>query len=312
MGILTRATAIIKAKISKLLDRVEDPRETLDYSYQRQLELLQDVKRGIADVTTAKKRLELQGDKLKVKVKKYEQQAKDAVKAGRDDLATLALTRKQESLAQLESVESQAEQLQGEQDKLVAAEQRLSIKVESFRTRKETIKAQYTAAEAQVKISEATSGISEEMSDVGNAIQRAEDKTDDMKARAAAMDELIDIGALDNIWDDQDSIDRELSQISKDANVQAELAQLKSEAGKLGGAHLDKINDLDNDAVSALEKENAKLFYKKYGELVKYIRDSGNKVPDQDIIESDFILPPADVTPEEALLFFEGEGVVPG
>ena len=232
MGILSRTTAIIKAKISKLLDRVEDPRETLDYSYQRQLELLQDVKRGIADVTTAKKRLELQRDKLKVKVKKYEQQAKDAVKAGRDDLAMLALTRKQESLAQLESVESQAEQLQGEQDKLVAAEQRLSIKVESFRTRKETIKAQYTAAEAQVKISEATSGISEEMSDVGNAIQRAEDKTDDMKARAAAMDELIDIGALDNIWDDQDSIDRELSQISKDANVQAELAQLKSEAGK--------------------------------------------------------------------------------
>ena len=232
MGILSRTTAIIKAKISKLLDRVEDPRETLDYSYQRQLELLQDVKRGIADVTTAKKRLELQRDKLKVKVKKYEQQAKDAVKAGRDDLATLALTRKQESLAQLESVESQAEQLQGEQDKLVAAEQRLSIKVESFRTRKETIKAQYTAAEAQVKISEATSGISEEMSDVGNAIQRAEDKTDDMKARAAAMDELIDIGALDNIWDDQDSIDRELAQVSKDANVQAELAKLKSEAGK--------------------------------------------------------------------------------
>lgn len=232
MGILSRTTAIIKAKISKLLDRVEDPRETLDYSYQRQLELLQDVKRGIADVTTAKKRLELQRDKLKAKVKKYEQQAKDAVGAGRDDLATLALTRKQEALAQLESVESQAEQLQGEQDKLVAAEQRLSIKVETFRTKKETIKAQYTAAEAQVKISEATSGISEEMSDVGNAIQRAEDKTDDMKARAAAMDELIDIGALDNIWDDQDSIDRELSQVSKDANVQAELAQLKSEASK--------------------------------------------------------------------------------
>ena len=81
---------------------------------------------------------------------------------------------------------------------------------------------------------------------------------------------------------------------------------------KLGGAPLDKINDLDNDAVSALEKENIKLFYKKYGELIKYIRDSGNKIPDKDIVESDFILPPADVTPEEALLFFEGEGVVPG
>lgn len=228
MGILLRTTAIIKAKISKLLDGIEDPRETLDYSYQRQLELLQDVKRGIADVTTAKKRLELQRDKLKKKVSKLEKQAKDAVNVGRDDLATLALTRKQETLIQLESVIAQAEQLQKEQDKLVAAEQRLSIKVESFRTKKETIKAQYTAAEAQVKISEATSGISEEMSDVGNAIQRAEDKTEDMQARAAAMDELIDIGTLDNIWDDQDSIDRELSKVSTDAAVKAELAQLKS------------------------------------------------------------------------------------
>jgi len=229
MGIISRTTAIIKAKISKFLDKFEDPRETLDYSYQRQLELLQDVKRGIADVTTAKKRLELQREKLKAKVKKLDRQARDAVKQGRDDLATLALTRKQETLTQLESVEEQVILLQSEQDKLVSAEQRLAIKVESFRTKKETLKAQYTAAEAQVKISEATSGISEEMSDVGNAIQRAEDKTEDMKARAAAMEELIDIGTLDNIWDDQDSIDRELNKVSTDAAVQSELAKLKAE-----------------------------------------------------------------------------------
>jgi len=232
MGILSRTTAIIKAKVSKLLDKFEDPRETLDYSYQRQLELLQDVKRGIADVTTAKKRMELQRDKLQANISKLDRQARDAVAAGRDDLATLALTRKQETAAQLESVNAQVEQLQREQDKLVAAEQRLSLKVEAFRTKKETIKAEYTSAEAQVKISEAASGISEEMSDVGLSIQRAEDKTEQMKARAAAVDELIDTGTLDNIWDDQDSIDRELSKVSRDAGVKAELAKLKAEVKK--------------------------------------------------------------------------------
>jgi len=232
MGILSRTTTIIKAKISKLLDKFEDPRETLDYSYQRQLELLQDVKRGIADVTTAKKRLELQRDKLQVSLNKLDRQARDAVAAGRDDLATLALTRKQETVSQLESVSAQIEQLQREQDKLVAAEQRLSVKVDAFRTKKETIKAEYTSAEAQVKISEAASGISEEMSDVGLAIQRAEDKTEQMKARASAVDELIDSGTLDNVWDDQDSIDRELSKVSSDASVKAELAKMKAEAKK--------------------------------------------------------------------------------
>src|SRR5919107_594112 len=57
-------STVIKAKISKLLDRAEDPSETLEYSYQKQMELLQNVKKGLADVVTAKKRLQLQSQKL--------------------------------------------------------------------------------------------------------------------------------------------------------------------------------------------------------------------------------------------------------
>src|SRR6266540_4742695 len=49
-GLMNRASTVVKAKISKLLDRAEDPGETLDYSYEKQLELLQNVKRGVADV----------------------------------------------------------------------------------------------------------------------------------------------------------------------------------------------------------------------------------------------------------------------
>ena len=63
-GMGGRMSTVIKAKISKLLDRAEDPGETLDYSYQKQLESLQNVKKGIADVVTAKKRLQMQSEKL--------------------------------------------------------------------------------------------------------------------------------------------------------------------------------------------------------------------------------------------------------
>src|SRR5919204_626975 len=59
-GLMSRAATIIKAKFSALLNRAENPSETLDYSYEKQLESLQNVKRGVADVVTAKKRLQMQ------------------------------------------------------------------------------------------------------------------------------------------------------------------------------------------------------------------------------------------------------------
>ncbi len=155
MGMVSRFTTIVKAKANKALDRAEDPRETLDYSYEKQLELVQKVRRGVAEVATSKKRLELQAAKLEQSVEKLDGQARAALQAGREDLARVALERKKGAQVQLQDLDAQREQLQAEQDKLVLAEQKLTAKVEAFRTRKETIKAQYTAAEAQTKIGEA-------------------------------------------------------------------------------------------------------------------------------------------------------------
>ena len=59
-GLWQRFMLIFKSKASRALDRAENPNETLDYSYEKQLELLQNVKRGVADVVTSKKRLQLQ------------------------------------------------------------------------------------------------------------------------------------------------------------------------------------------------------------------------------------------------------------
>jgi phage shock protein A len=231
MGLMKRFFLIVKAKISKLLDRAEDPNETLDYSYEKQLELLQQVRRGVADVATSKKRVELQAEKLEASVAKLDSQARQAVQAGREDLARIALERKKGAQAQLQSLDAQRTQLEGEQQKLINAEQRLTAKVEAFRTQKETIKAQYNAAEAQVKISEAFSGISEEMADVGLALQRAEDKTDQMRARAGALDELLESGALEDMTQTGDVIDRELAKVTTESEVDAELAALKKELG---------------------------------------------------------------------------------
>ena len=237
MSLSRRLSLIFKAKANKVLDRAEDPRETLDYSYQKQLEMLQQVRRGLADVATSRKRIELQSQRLQASADKLQQQAQAAVTAGRDDLAREALTRRAAAQQQLADLAQQQAGLQAEQDKLTAASQRLQVKVEAFRTQKETIKASYTAAEAETRVGEAVSGISEEMSDVGLAMQRAQDKTAQLQARAGAIDELLASGALEDATGQaKDDIQAQLDQMSAQSDVDAELATLKTSALPTGSA----------------------------------------------------------------------------
>ena len=233
-GLTGRMSTVIKAKISKLLDRAEDPSETLEYSYQKQMELLQDVKKGIADVVTAKKRLQLQAQKLEQQVVKLDTQARQAMSQGREDLARTALERKTFAQNELQSLDAQVTELEAQQQQLIDKEQKLRTKLEQFRTKKEVIKAQYSAAEASVRISEAATGVGEEMADVGLAMQRATEKTENMRARANAMDELEAAGAFDDqlsLGGGQDDIDRQLSELTTGSQVDAELAKLKAELG---------------------------------------------------------------------------------
>jgi phage shock protein A len=230
MGILQRMSMIFRAKADRALDRAEDPRETLDYSYNKQRELLVKVRRGVADVATSRKRIEVQLSQLTGQAGKLQEQAQRALSLGREDLAREALTRRSGLEMQMNDLQTQHDALQAEEEKLTLAAQRLQAKVEAFRTKKETIKASYTAAEAQTRIGEAFSGISEEMSDVGMAVQRAEDKTAAMQARAGAIDELLASGALDDPTGiAKDDITAELDRLASTSDVELELARMKRE-----------------------------------------------------------------------------------
>jgi phage shock protein A len=256
MSVMKRVSLIFRSKANKALDRMEDPRETLDYSYQRQLEMLQKVRRGVADVATSRKRLELQMNQINQQSGKLEKQAKDALGAGREDLAREALSRRQSAQGQLSDLQAQYAQLQGEEEKLTLASQRLQTKVDTFRTRKETIKATYTAAEAQTRINEAFSGISEEMGDVGMAIQRAEDKTAQMQARAGAIDELLASGALEDAsGTPRDDIQAELDRMGAGTSVDLELERLRGELAQ--GEAPKQIGTADGASQPAAEQPTA-------------------------------------------------------
>ncbi len=343
-GVTGRMSTVIKAKISRMLDKAEDPGETLDYSYQKQMEMLQQVKKGIADVVTAKKRLQLQADKIQKSLPKLDQQARQALSQGREDLARTALERKTFAQTELQSLDAQVQELEAQQQSLIDKQQKLATKLEQFRTKKEVIKAQYSAAEASVKISEAASGVGEEMADVGLAMQRAQDKTENMRARAGAMDELEAAGAFDDtlsLGDGQDDIDKQLAQLSSGAAVDDELAAHEGRAGhrlrrarpgpraedgrghgmivriatenqyRLAETALERLNELDNEAVEAAEAHDEERFQELFASMLDFVREEGTLLDGDDLEESDIILPPPDTTFAEAQSEFTGEGLIP-
>jgi phage shock protein A len=233
-GLTGRFNTIVKSKVSSVLDRAEDPAETLDYSYEKQMELVQKVKSGIADVVTSKKRLQMQEATLRDQAAKLDGQARQALAAGNEDLSRTALQRKQAIEGELGSLDQQVAELEHQQQQLTDNEQKLQVKLAAFRTQKEVIKAQYSAADAQVQISEAATGVGEQMADVGLAMQRAMDKTENMKARADAVGELEQAGTFDDLTQlgpGEDDIDRQLDQVTSASEVDAELEKMKAELG---------------------------------------------------------------------------------
>ena len=249
MGLISRTSMIVKSKVSKFLGSIEDPRETLDYSYDQLLEMRVAVKRGIVEMVTAKHRVQQQADKAKSSIERLGEQARQAVDAGRDDLARLALSRKADMEIELDGLKTQLEGMDKEQQKLTDAEARLGAKINAFRVKKEIMKAEYSAAEAQVRVGAALGGVSEEMNDIAMSMERAQDKTDQMKAKAGAIDELVDAGVLDGGLDGNDDIDRELAKIMATGSVEAQLAALKGQSAT--GPVVSSFDEKPREEVSA-------------------------------------------------------------
>jgi len=229
MSLFQRAHDIVAAKANKALDAAENPNEMLDYSYEQMLDHITNVRRALVDITASKKQLELQEQQLQHSIDHLNDQAKAALAQGREDLAREALSRKATAQQQIDEMEPQHQQLNDEEQKMEQTLSTLQQRVNDFRSKKEVMKAQYTAASAMTSVNEEAAGISKSFGDSGAALQRAQDKIANMQARAAATDELLQSGVLEDVGGDTDDIQRELDQASTNANVDAELAALKAQ-----------------------------------------------------------------------------------
>ena len=231
MGLFQRAHDIVAAKTNKALDAAEKPDEMLDYSYDQMLDQITQVKRGLVTIAASRKQLELQEQQLQHTVDHLQDQAKQALSIGREDLAREALSRKAAAQAQIDGMEPQHQQLQEQEQKLEQTLAALQQRVNQFRTQKETLKAEYTAASATASVNESVAGISSTLSDSGAELARAQDMISQMQARAGALDELLQSGVLEDVGGNTDDIQKELDQAGTDADVESELAALKAQIG---------------------------------------------------------------------------------
>ncbi|MCD6349150.1 MAG: PspA/IM30 family protein [Candidatus Korarchaeota archaeon] len=232
-GFWERLKTSIEAKLNKLLDSFEDPREQLDYAYDKLVQQLHNVEMALSRAITARKKLEFELERIDEKIEDLEEKARRAMKAGREDLARKALERKLVLAQQKKILKERIADMKEDEEKLMEIRDKLKVKIDLFKAKKEQLKAEYEASKAQVEVQEMVTGLSDDFTSAAEIIERAESRIDGMKARAAALDELVATGgALDILEpEEKDEIERELGKIELESQLEEELKKLKKEMG---------------------------------------------------------------------------------
>jgi phage shock protein A len=233
MSIFSRVKAVFASRANQIVDTFEDPKASLDYSLEKLEESRSQIGRSLIEVSAARNRLEIQHGQIDAAANKYQEQAQSAIKADREDLARMALERKQDTLARLAELEKNIANLNTQAENLKQSELSLTNKITLFNAKKEEMKAVYDSSRAQLQMREAMSGISVDLADVGNTIQRAEARIREMQSRSDAIEKLIAEGVFTDVLEPGvDEVDRELSKINRKQAIEDELARLKAAQAK--------------------------------------------------------------------------------
>lgn len=232
MGLRQRVALLFRARANRALDRMEDPGDALDLAYEKQLQALQRVRRGVADVVTSQKQLEIQQRQMEGNRARLDELARRALEQGREELAASALTQSELVEGQLLGLRGQMDALSHQRDNLETAGQRLQTRIAAMRTQKQTLKAQYSAAQAAVQAGETVAGISKDMDEIELMLERARDKMLSTQARAEAVNELLDTGVLNRLGaGGVEGIEAQVRAGALEESVDQRLAAMKRELG---------------------------------------------------------------------------------
>ncbi len=231
--LMQQLTSMFKTSMNSLMAPADDPRKTFSDPWQRQQELLDRVREALLQNTNLRKRLQYRIAGLQTKIPQLQATAKQAVATGRDDMARMALQQRQLSLMELKTLEASVQEVWAEEQRITIVEQRLTAQIDAMRIRQEMSAARYTAAESQAIVHAVLNGFSKELSDLGQTIERTEQKTEHLQAQTNAFEEFIDFATLDlSNGATNDPVARQLIQLDIDTAVGNDLAALKLEVGR--------------------------------------------------------------------------------
>ena len=328
MGMLSRMSTIVKSKMNRILDNAEDPRETLDYSYEKQLEMLRNVKRGVVEMVAAKRQIQQQADKVRDNVARLERQAEQAVDAGREDLALLALERKHTAVLELEGLDQQIAGMEVEQEKLTQAEARLSAKVAAFQDQERGHQGPVhggpgPGAHRRRAVGHLRgdgrrrpcrgAGREQDREHAGprQRHRRAGQRRSAGRRRRRQQGRHHPRAGKDG--GEQQRRDRTGRPQGAAQRERAMIVRISSEGQyNLPGSFIDRLNEIDNALVEAVAAEDQAEFETLLKRMLDLVRDNGEPVPVDELVESDLILPEPDLTLLEAEELFVGEGLLPG
>ncbi|SDN01080.1 phage shock protein A (PspA) family protein [Halogranum gelatinilyticum] len=234
MGLTDRTSDLLNTRVNALLDRLEDENESADYAVEQLRDELKRVKEAILDLVTEKKRLEKRRDSLQEKIEERNEQAREAVAAGREDLAREVLRKKQRELNDLESLDEQVSELADAQEELIERSEELERRVDHYRAKRAQAAAREQAARADL----ATKG-GVASGEAGRYAEAAADDIDEREARAAALEELEERG----VFDDDEDLDAEIDQLRTDDEIEDELSTIRKEMGKGRKTKTDEDDD---------------------------------------------------------------------
>ncbi len=220
MGILDRMSRLVRANINDLLDRAEDPDKMIDQIIRDMQTNITDARRQVAAMIAQEKELEADLKESQALSNEWNEKAKRAVAAGKDDLAREALRRKRDSDENLAVYKQQHETQEQTVAKLKSQLAQLESKYQATLSQRDALIARQKRAEATKKVVTQSSAAVSSLGEGLNAtseLDRMEAKIRQTESEAAAYQEL-----------ESESIDAQFRELDYDVDIESALEALKS------------------------------------------------------------------------------------
>jgi len=231
MNLFDRFSRVAKGSLNDILKKVEDPEKIMNQAVEDMQGDLVKIRQSYAEVTASQRRFLKQKEQAEAVADDWYSRAQLALKAGKDDLAREALSRRQAQLDEVSNLQGQIDLQAASIDKLYEGMQMLESKILEAKSKKEQMVARARTAQSTQKVNDMLSGVTGKSS--MDAFKRMEEKVEALEASAEVSAEMGSLGGNLLPGSAGSDIEKEFRMLEGSSKVDDELKKMK---GLLGGS----------------------------------------------------------------------------